>query len=384
MRILTILIGFMILGLPCSFVQAQTSPEQLVRHLTLPDEFTLVYNVTKKDVRSQELRKGSLSLIRSQQEIAVKAGAANKNQSEAWLEKVADSLQAIHPPEKFSITVSVKNGKILYQLAKDNLHFIFALYDGDHTFYFQKNLSRTYEKRPGERGELLPGNGALCDTLLPLPGVSLPFLPLIKAPVAKTATAFAQTLTGQSPVINRGPNSEIPYTSSHVDVAVTNVGVEAKNCVLWYPDGRVLQRWDYQKHEKFANVGLASRMTFTDYTAYESHGKMLTAPEFTYTYELVSAKQKALPDQAFTPAALLSDGTGVQDSRTKDIIGFGFRKDGGSMEKQIKRARWEQAQDKAKIESGNIKGSKLSGAFLLLALCSGAGAWWWRKRQAAI
>ncbi len=280
-------------------------------NLRLRNDFTLVYRVTVRDRRTAE--------------ILARDGDSKPN-----------------PVEQFTNTLSSHAGKLLY-LSTSGVRN----HRENTTSAFLLDTDREYEAGARDAGMINadgPDNGGTyrdenVDRLpyCPLPGVGLPGMDLIQSPVlaAKAADGRAR-FTGRVPRINIV--GEEPYKVGWIEAVSSQGHLKILSLVVG-PQSVPRQTWNFTEFRLFQGQWIGSAMeAATYYKAIPvADGRTAALPSFTFSYQLLEARETSLDAHAFEIGTYFSKGASICD--TADGMTFAFDPQAGTLKEQAERAR---------------------------------------------
>jgi len=375
---------------PMLIVTALTPPafaidqSQIATSLKLPASFTLSYQVTRTDLRSDEMKKSLVDYEKQSSKFLVDSGQMPQSSADRKVQSAEAAAQQ-SAPFNYSAVLSYSDGKILLHEKAGNQNIVY-LYDGQNSYeihFGEVLLSGTIKHKYRSVAVMRGYQTLIQDTILPIPGVGVDGIPIVKDAVIKSQTPTKISLIGQSPVISRGGDGSVAYQPSYVDLQPDGAnGFKMTRCLVDSQYGTE-QTWDYRSHVKLGGVWAASDMTFTDFQGYkESSGQVVRGPKTAYAFKLTNATPDSAAKELFDITGWLKDDDTINDFRNPPrTVGYSYRQQGGSLDEQFMRAKLEQSQRKPAPSFGN--GSSAAGGILILValVCVGAG-WFIARRKA--
>jgi len=174
------------------------TPKQL-SDLRLHDGFTLKYQVTVRDVRSAALRERDVAGEQNSIKRRVAEGHMTPSQAEMY-QKQALTLGLHSPDEHFTITLSARDGKLLYLSTRGRM----KLKDGPSQAIVMDGPIE-YEAVGPMNGTISSGENVDRLAFCPPPGVGMPGVDLVQQPIRAGTTSDGHThFRGRVPLLNVG------------------------------------------------------------------------------------------------------------------------------------------------------------------------------------
>ena len=299
---------------PAPRLPSQAVRSRLTRQMAdmrLRDGFTLVYDVTVRDVRPRALL-------------------------------ATQGNQTLHPVERFSVTLSGRDGKLLYlgtwgfQNQKEKMTTAVVL-DGDREYEATgKNIGMINADGPRD------GAAYGCENMdrlryCPLPGVGLPGVDLIQSPICDAMASDGHAhFSGRVPRINLV--GEEPYQPGEVEAAVLQGRLKVLSLTVGSPAAPD-QAWNITESRLFEGHWIGARLRETQYyqaptTGVGKQGGLV--PGFIADFELLKARNAPLEVSAFDIGNDLDQGASVLD--TADGLSLTFDPQAGSLKQQAAQA----------------------------------------------
>lgn len=347
--------GFSLFTIACSTCAGQGNQSPL----TLPSDLPIVmqYHVVEHDVRPVAMRNFlSDYVIRL-------PGHHNSN-----------DLKSVKPDVSYNMTVSASNGKLLVTRSYPD-HQDTMLYDGAETLERIENNPNKDSSSQQEASSCLihKGPGWMYRSLVPLPGVGLADMPLVRASEsARVGLHSSNFLPGLSPTFERGTTEDVSYLPSSSNITSDQGKLKVIKCVLQDADNKIDQQWEFKNHISFAKYWVAQNITFTDYQSYWIGSQNMRDPSDRFDITLRAIRIKAIPANQFLITHWVHNGDHVSDFTDNDKTAYFFYSNyGGPLENQVSEARRYQA----KPSGPNLfHSSPLGGVFVLLILGVSAAA----------
>ncbi|MCX6361403.1 MAG: hypothetical protein NT029_16490 [Armatimonadetes bacterium] len=287
-------------------------------------------------------------------------------------------------------------------------------FDGKSLLYRREDLStgrtvtelfdgrETYEAETGSRIAMIqPGFDVHRLWLCPLPGVGIPFAPMLTHGIpskhlAGVAKALAPQLATESryvsPSLFNAPGLEREYGMWADDgmaartrawnhaASVALVPTHGAPKVLWYttfeiPSPHIGSLWEFFSHKRFSGVWLATSARLRGYGVRTAAGPTDLVREV--TYELEHAVERPLQPNAYDPATYLSRHANVTDAAGSAVRTFLYEPGQGPLQEQRSRG-----VDVASEAARRVRPPINTGVVGLCVLAVLAVVWGvWRKRQ---
>ena len=236
-----------------------------LQQVSLPASFTLVYEMTDRDISSSEQRDAAADSVRKGYEWMVAHGSMTQQQAEWSITHILPNIRAPRPAVTYIVTLSARDGKLFCRRQNRNKSNNKAgvlnemlIYDGKQSFIMQNR-----------RMEVTPGFAITSVAPCPIPAASIPFVPLIKNPVAVGASTGLETFTGDVPCLDGNATSGISPPDilfEPGEVRLTTAGGRAKILeIKTIKGGKVSTRWQYTNSRLFNSHWIATDMTWTSY-----------------------------------------------------------------------------------------------------------------------
>ncbi len=306
--------------------------------LRLGDGFTLVYQVTARDLRPPDLRAKEMAEARQATGEALAAGRLPKQMAD-YYEVQNEALGRPRPEERFTITLSARDGQLLYlstrgatpgkQVTRQAI-----LLDADKEYEANGKTSAMinddgWRSAPVYRSENVD-RLAFC----PLPGVGLPGVDLIQSPVRAGGAADGHVrFTGRVPRLNL-IDGDTPYRAGVLEAVLFQGRLKVVSLTVG-PPAAPEQSWRITASRLVQDHWLGSGMRMTTYEA--------GTPTSEAEYQLVEARATALETPAFDMETYLDKGASVFDGSTGSSINFTYDPQEGSLKDQAAKARTAQA-----------------------------------------
>lgn len=306
--------------------------------LRLHDGFTLTYAVTVRDTRSAALRLKNVADQRKGIAEELASGLMTPQQA-AGFETQAASLGDHRPDEHFDITLSARDGKLLYlstrggRYLKEKIKDAILL-DGDKAYEAVGSEAVSIENDAWRSAPVYRGENVDRLGFFPLPALGLPNVDLIQHPGRAVTTAGGHLqIEGAVPRFNIIEGGETPYKPGVIEAVP--VGGTLRVLSLKVGSASVPQQsWAWTAFQRFQGQWLGTKMRMVGYEE--------AAPSYTADYALTEARSSAAALSAFEITSSLADGATVTDSSDGNTFAFHYSALGGSLAQQEQRARLEQ------------------------------------------
>jgi hypothetical protein len=276
-------------------------------------------------------------------------------------------------PQHYTITISTKGGKLLYQRKSDTVDLT-MLYDGKDTYAY------LVTKESKDRRLLIDKGFSFYSMLaFPLPAASPPFLNIAsKTPTNVSSEGNRWVALSSTPIDNvRGPDVGAVFSNSRLVATLEQNKPQMQSIELLSTSGTAIQRWDYHEHKLFAGLWIASRMSLTDFDASFFTGGSQSTPSKVFDYTLVEARSAPIETVSFDPRQWLTEtNTAIQDNRSVPGIAYYYTNQTGAIEDMTAEAlqRRNRVPGSPKIM---VSGVFISGALI----CLGTAMWWNRRKS---
>jgi len=280
----------------------QTRLAQQISGLRLTDGFTMTYRVTVRDRRT--------------------------------LPMLAQSGErAPHATEQFSITLSGRDGRLLFLSSRGRQGQIDSkaiVLDGNREYEATGRANAMINADGPRDGTVYRNENVDRLEYCPLPGVGLPGVDLIQSPVLAARTSAGHLLfTGRVPRLNIV--GEEPYQPGTIEAVLAQGHLKILSLAV-RPQPLLWQTWHFTSFRLFQRQWIGGQMQAALYYGTAKH----TAPSFIADYRLVDARPTPLPASAFDIAAYLAKGSNVLD--TADGLSFPFDLQTGDLKTQARKA----------------------------------------------
>ena len=330
--------------LALSHAAAQAPTAQQLSRLRLRDGFTLVYQVTVRDVRTPALRAEDVTDQQAGIAKAVAEGHLAKSMRDSY-EKQALDLGRPRPVEQFSITLSARDDKLLYLSTrgatdkKRDTRTAIVL-DAEKEYEADDKTSAIINNDGWRNAPVYAGENVDRLTFCPLPGVGLPGVDLIRSPLPVGKTSDGHYLfAGQLPRLNL-LDGDTPYKPGTVEAALS----QGRFKVISLTVGSTAlpqQEWKIAASQLFQGHWVAVQMRLTGYQETPADASETPAsdlPTYTADYRLVEARERSLDASAFDVGSYLADGASVFDNSTGSTFTFAYETQGGTLKEQEAKA----------------------------------------------
>lgn len=319
---------------------AQAPTGAQLSDLRLHDGFTLVYQVTVRDVRTPALRQKEVA--DQQAGVAKEEATGHIVQSmRSFFEKQALELGQTRTTERFTITLSARDGKLLYlstrpaRYLKDGTKIAIVL-DGSKEYESDDPSGGIINNDGWRNAPAYAGENVDRLAFCPLPGVGLPDVDLIQSPLAPSRMPNGHFLyAGLVPRLNL-INGETPYKAGSIEAVSAKGRLKVVGLIVGTA-AAPQQIWQITGYQFFQGHWLGAQMRWTEYKAsLANDGEKLTSdlPTTVADYQLVESRPAALELPAFEIGTYLSGNAVVSDSSTGSTVVFAYDKRGGTLEEQ--------------------------------------------------
>ena len=274
-----------------------------------------------------------------------------------YFEKQALELGQARLPEHFTITLSARDGKLLYLSTRGG--------GGIRTEIVLEG-NKEYEADEPSTGSIADGltagiinnDGwrnapAYADenvdrlAFCPRPGVGLPDIDLIQAPVRAGAISGGHVwFTGNVPRLNVITGGENPYRAGELETVTTRGHLRVISLTVGTP-AVPLQVWKITAFQLFQDHWIGTQMALTGYAAAlaDALDKLSSnLPTYVADYQLMEARPAALDASAFEVGTCVRDKAGISDNSTGNTLTFTYDKNGGTLKEQAEAARKKESQ----------------------------------------
>ena len=320
------------------------TPQQL-SDLRLHDGFTLKYQVTLRDVRTAALRKQQVLDQQNGIKRQVAEGHMTPSQAEMY-QKHALTLGLLQAEEHFTITLSARDGKLLYLSTRNSL----KLKDGssqaivlDGPFEYEANGPMNGMINNDARRDVPVYSGENVDRLAfcPLPGVGMPGVDLVQQPIRAGTTADGHThFRGRVPLLNVGGADPV-YKVGEIDTVLVGGHLRVMLLLVGAP-AVPLEAWKMSGFRLFQNHWIGAQMQMTEYEgAFAADEEPLPSnlPLYVNTYTLLEAKPEARENAAFAIETYLTKGAQVFDATGIRSGIFPYDPSAGTLKEQAEASR---------------------------------------------
>lgn len=270
--------------------------ERDVHTLTRP--FTLVYDSTDENVQTPAMRDSQAAAFRASLMKQYDADQITRDEME---ERVASYRAGMEVVTHNQITLSYDGRTLLVESGKGDR--MTMLISANHTMAIQQT---------GHGVGASPHNGVfICLSSIPLIGISLPYVPMIRGGKLIDLLAYPRTgftddglLYSGSCGIERGESEPIKRI----------VAYESRT-------KRISESWSFTDYRKLRDASVAGTATHIDFAFYPTpidiaafekvRDKTPLLPRSRTTYRLVSVSPDALPTERFVPEAYLDKNSSV-------------------------------------------------------------------------
>ncbi len=329
---------------------AQTPTTQQLSELRLHDGFTLTYKVTVRDIRTPALRQKDVADQQKGIADAVAAGHMTKEDA-ARYEKDAPTLTQARPDEHFTITLSARDGKLLYlsnRSARDQKNGTRSaiVLDGDKEYEADGPEAAMINSDGWQNAPVYADENADRLAFCPLSGVGLPGVSLIQSPQPPSRRPNGHFLfVGLVPRLNL-MNGATPYKAGSVE-ATLNQGRFQVVALTVGTAAVPQQTWQMTGFRLFQDHWLAARMHWTEYEAsFAETGEKFVSdlPTAMADYQLVEARPSALDASAFEIGTYLRNAASVSDNSVGSTVTFAYDTHGGTLAEQAEAVRKKELQ----------------------------------------
>lgn len=325
-----------------AFAQSPT-PQQL-SNLRLHDGFTLTYQVMVRDVRTPALREKDKTEQQNGIKRAVAEGHMTPQQADDY-QKQALTMGLHRPDEHFQITLSARDGKLLYlsnRSARDqkNGKESAIVLEGDKEYEAADATGAIINNDAWRNAPTYADENVDRLAFCPLPGVGLPGVDLIQAPMPPSGLPNGHFLyAGLVPRLNL-IDGETLYKAGSVETARDQRRLKVVRLSVGTPSVPQ-QTWQMTAFRLFQDHWLATKMQWTEYEAsFAEAGEQLALdlPTATADYQLIEARPAALDASAFEIGTYLRSQVTVSDNSTGTTLTFAYVKGGGALKEQAESA----------------------------------------------
>jgi hypothetical protein len=279
---------------------------------TLSPPFTLTYDLVVRHPNAKQQDEHLLNYKRQQYDLQVKQGTMTRQQAIQMLNALANSSTPQQEHHRIVLSCNTK-GRLLYQDNNEEDHTSnFVLYDGKETYSFtlspQRNILMNFYVEP---------NCAFWRMdFFPLPGLNLPYVPLLIALEIQTNAQGHMPQAKVKAVLMRArmPENIVPCHDPVMEAEIIGNILRPRKITLFVGANTPLDEWDYRDYTSFKNCWLSSSFSWTRWSSL-APSQVGTIADF----KLVRASPTALSDQQFNPKTWLhslSYGLSLQSTHT--------------------------------------------------------------------
>ena len=305
---------------PNPHLSAPPDLPQKIKLLNLSQPFTLTFKQTSRDVRDWGQKAKQFKEQQNNYSIMVEKGQLTRQEADQILSQMAPSLSS-STPYVTTVTLSARDGKLLYRSQgvrpHDNLTMIT---DGKQVFKYTE-FNHQADIFTGLRWS--PPTGPC-----PLPGVGVPFLPLIKSQA--TSVPVMLGVKGSESLSSDVVDFPISYSSLTYSPGVAKVSSQEGRLQLTsvaiVVKRETASTWLFSAYWPFQGTWIASNFLWTQYTYGE--------PAEDYRFTLLSANAQALAPRNFQEETWLPRGAVVTDHTGPAQVGFDYDPNKGDLKSQ--------------------------------------------------
>lgn len=302
--------------------------------LRLGDGFTLVYRVTARDLRPPDLRAKEMAEARQATGEALAAGRIPK-QMAGYYEVQNEALGKPRPDERFTVTLSARDGRLLYlstrgakpgkQVTRQAI-----ILDAEREYEANGKTSAMINNDGWRNAPVYQSENVDRLAFCPLPGVGMPGVDLMQAPVRAGATPGGHVrFTGRVPRLNL-IDGDTPYKAGALEAVLSQGRLKVLSLTVG-PTATPEQAWHIATFRLVQDHWVGSAMRMTTYEA--------GTPTSEAEYQLLEARAAAQDASAFDMETYLDKGASVFDDSTGNSINFTYDPQDGSLKEQAAKAR---------------------------------------------
>lgn|GEM_PF-3354877 len=302
--------------------------------LRLGDGFTLVYQVTARDLRTADLRAKEMAEARQATGEALAAGRMPKRMA-GYYEVQNEALGKPRPDERFTITLSAREGRLLYlstrgsKPGKTETRQAILL-DAEKEYEVDGKTAAAISNDGWRDAPLYHDENVDRLAFCPLPGVGLPGVDLIQVPVRTGTTPEGHVrFTGLVPRLNL-IDGDSPYKAGTLETVLSQGRLRVVSLTVG-PPAAPEQAWRIAAYRLVQDHWVGSAMRMTTFEA--------GTPTSEAEYQLLEARAVALDAAAFGIETYLAKGAAVSDDSTGSSINFAYDPQGGTLKEQAAEAR---------------------------------------------
>lgn len=324
------------------------TPQQL-SDLRLHDGFTLKYQVTLRDVRTAALRKQQV--VDQQNGIKKRVAEGHMTASQAEMYQTQALTLGLHSPdEHFTITLSARDGKLLYLSTRNWLKLKDGssqaiILDGPLEYEADGPMNGMINNDAWRNAPVYSGENVDRVAFCPLPGVGMPGVDLVQQPIRAGATADGHThFRGRVPLLNVGGTDPV-YKVGEIDTVSVGGHLRVLSLLVGAP-AVPLEAWKMSGFRLFQDHWIAAQMQMIEYEgafAFDEEPLPSNLPLYINTYTLLKAKPEARESAALGIEAYLNKGAEVFNTVGTGSRSFIYDPSAGTVK--------EQAEASAKKES---------------------------------
>jgi hypothetical protein len=319
---------------------AQFPTVQQLSDLRLHDGFTLIYQVTVRDVRTAALRASDVGDAR--------AGNAKEVLRQHYSKSVADQMEVqaaflgrLRQDEHFTVTLSARDGKLLYLSTRGGARLKDGstqaiILDGEKEYEANDPMSAMINNDTWQTAPVYRDENVDRLAFYPLPGVGLPGVDSIQQPIRAGVTADGHAhFRGLVPLINI-VGADPPYKIGEVDSVSMGGHLRIVSLLVGAP-AVPLEHWKISTFRLFQEHWIGTQMQMIQYqgaSAFDTDVITSNLPTCVADYVLTEARPAALNASAFAAETYLAKGARVFDDSTGNSVLFTYDPNVGSLKEQ--------------------------------------------------
>lgn len=325
------------------------TPQQLL-NLRLHDGFTLTYQVTVLDVRTPALREKD----KTDQQMGIKRAIAEGHmtpQQAGDEQKQALTMGLHRPDEHFQITLSARDGKLLYlsnRSARDQKNGTKSaiILEGDREYEANDPMNGMINNDAWKSAPIYGDENVDRLAFCPLPGAGMPGVDLVQSPVRAGTMVDGHThFRGRVPLLNL-VGADPVYRVGEIDTVSVGGHLRVVSLLVGAP-AVPLEAWKMTAFRLFQDHWIAAQMQMTEYEAallFDEEPLLTDLPTSVSTYKLTEAEPTAREASAFEVGTYLIKGAGVFDDSTGRSHIFNYDPLGGTLKEQAEAVRKKELQ----------------------------------------
>ncbi len=271
-------------------------------------DFTLKYAAKELRSRTPADREDEYQIVAQGIDMSLKQGGMTASAADKARADLRERTAHDPPPNKFSVVLSCRNGKMLYRI--DGSRPTVLIWDGKYSYVYDERSAAL---------KVRTGFGFESATLIPCPAVGLPGIPLIKLPTSSQDNLQVRGDVFTGFIFPTGPY----YLPGSLHFVKADDGAMHLTAGEWRESGLLRGRYEFSGTSSLGPMPIAHQIHIIQYLRTLPPDPKKKPQVFqSDVYELVSSSASGIPDEQFNPTAYFPVSTNDRKEPPRPFINW--------------------------------------------------------------